>query len=101
MCIGIPMQVMEVEPGHAWCEGMGQRRQVDTSLIGEQLVGTWVLVFLDHAREVLDDEQARRIGNALRAVAAVMQGESIDCLFDDLMEGEPQLPDFLRSGSSG
>jgi hydrogenase expression/formation protein HypC len=28
MCIGIPMQVTAVEPGHAVCEGRGERRHV-------------------------------------------------------------------------
>ena len=97
MCIGVPMQVMAVEPGAAWCEGMGERRRVDTLLIGEPALGSWLLVFLDTAREVISAEQARHTAHALEAVQLTLQGEtSVDHLFADLIEREPQLPDFLR-----
>lgn len=98
MCIGIPMQVTAVEGLHAWCEGMGERRRVDMLLVGEQPRGAWVLVFLDSAREVLSAEEARRITDALRAVGLAMAGDGrLDHLFADLVEREPQVPDFLAS----
>ena len=97
MCIGVPMQVVAVEAGAAWCEGMGERRRVDMLLVGEQPVGSWVLVFLNAAREVIDEEQARRTADALRAVQLAIQGETrVDHLFADLIEREPELPPFLR-----
>ncbi len=97
MCIGVPMKVVEVEPGYALCEGMGERRRVDVLLVGEQPVGTWVLVHLDSAREVIDEEQARLTADALRAVNLAMQGETqVEHLFADLVNREPQLPEFLR-----
>jgi hydrogenase expression/formation protein HypC len=98
MCIGIPMQIVAVEGEHAWCEGMGERKRIDTLLIGQQAVGTWVLVFLDSAREVLGEEDARRISQALQALDLAMQGEAnVDHLFADLIESEPQLPAFLQT----
>ncbi len=98
MCIGIPMRVAEVGQGYAWCEGRDGRRRVDTLLVGEVLVGTWLLVFLGSAREVLQADEARRIGDALEALNLAMQGEtSVDHLFADLVEREPQLPDFLQT----
>ena len=97
MCIGVPMQVVEAGDGCAWCEGMGERRQIDTLLVGDQPVGTWLLTFLDSAREVLTVDDAARITDAVQAVNLVMQGDAdIDHLFADLVDREPQLPDFIQ-----
>ena len=97
MCIGLPMQVVEVNEGYAICEGMGTRRQVNTQLVGDQPVGTWLLIFIDSAREVLSPEDAAKISDAVKAVNLVMEGKSvdpkdIDALFPDLVDREPQLP---------
>ena len=76
---------------------MGERRRVDTLLIGEPALGSWLLVFLDTAREIISEEQARHTADALQAVQLTLQGETaVDHLFADLIEREPQLPDFLR-----
>jgi hydrogenase expression/formation protein HypC len=97
MCIGVPMQVVALDAGAAWCEGMGERRRVDMLLVGEQPVGSWVLVFLNTAREVIDETQARRTADALQALQLAMQGErQVDHLFADLVDREPELPDFLH-----
>ncbi len=107
MCIGIPMQVKESGFGYALCEGMGISREVDTLLVGEQPVGTWLLVFLNSAREVLSEEDARRITDAVQAVDMVMQNDgrqfsesgmdmqSIEALFADLVDREPPKPESL------
>jgi hydrogenase expression/formation protein HypC len=101
MCIGIPMRVMQVEGSTAWCEGMGERRRVDTLLLGPQAPGTWLLVFLDSAREVLSEAEARRTAEALQAVQQVMQGgHNVDHLFADLVDREPELPAFLQPPST-
>lgn len=97
MCIGIPMQITDVEGAYAWCEGMGERKRIDTFLVGEQSVGTWVLVFLDSAREVLTAEDAQRVTHAVQALNLAMQGETeLEHLFADLVDSEPQLPEFLK-----
>jgi len=102
MCIGIPMQVVETGDGYAWCEGMAQRRLVDTMLVGDQPVGTWLLIFIDAAREVLSAGDAARITAAVQAVNLVMQGEAgIDHLFADLLDREPQLPEYVRQKNTG
>lgn len=95
MCVGVPMQIVEIHGLRAWCLNGDERNEVDLSLVGEQAIDTWVLVFLGHAREVLDEEQALQIRRALLAVEAAMQGELIADAFADL-DREPQLPDFLR-----
>ena len=101
MCIGRPMQVIENAAGCALCAADGQQRRIDTMLVGEQPVGTWLLTFLDTAREVLTPERAVQIREALQAVDLVMRGTmqgdgELDHLFGDLVGREPQLPEFLR-----
>ncbi len=98
MCMGVPMQVIEVGEGYAWCEGMGERRRIDTQLVGDQPVGTWLLTFLGGARDVISADDARRISDAVQAVSLVMQGSTdIDHLFADLIDREPQLPSFVQA----
>ncbi len=41
------MQVVEPGPHISLCSGDGKTRSIDMSLVGEQPVGTWLLVFLD------------------------------------------------------
>ena len=93
MCIGLPMQVVEVRDGMAVCEGLGERREINMQLTGDQPIGTWVLTFLDTAREVLTEEDAASISDAIAAVNLVMQGRTdIDHLFADLIDREPPRP---------
>ena len=100
------MQVKECSFGTALCEGMGLTRQVETLLVGDQPPGTWLLVFLESAREVLSEDDAIKISNAVQAVDIIMgqQGnlstdgfaqENIEALFADLIDREPQKPDSL------
>lgn len=96
MCIGVPMRVLECGAVWAWCEDGGERQQVDMQLVGPQPAGSWVLVFLGAAREVLDEERALRVRDALSAMQAVLAGAPIDHLFADLIEREPRLPDHLQ-----
>ena len=101
MCLGIPMQVVEVRDGIAVCEGMGERREINMQLIGEQPPGTWVLTFLDAAREVLSEADAGRISDAVMAVNLVMQGHTdVDHLFADLIDRDPPRPASLPPDKS-
>lgn len=98
MCIGLPMQVLEVRGASALCGYRGEQSLVDMMLVGEQPVGTWLLVFLYAAREVISEQKARQIADALEAMRLAMQGETeFDHLFADLIDREPQLPEFLKS----
>lgn len=97
MCLGIPMQVLEVGDGYAWCDAAGERRRVDTLLVGRLQPGTWLMTFLDTAREVISADDARRVADALQALAMAMRGDGgVDHLFADLVDREPQLPAFLQ-----
>jgi hydrogenase expression/formation protein HypC len=98
MCIALPMQVVENQGSFAVCEGHGERRTVDMALVGEQPLGTWVLVFLDSAREVISAKRAEQISLALTALDRALDGDPrIDELFPDLAGREPELPDFLKT----
>lgn len=78
MCIGMPMQVTAIEPGHAVCEGRGERRRVNTALVGDVAPGDWLLVFLGDARERIDAERASEVNAALNLVLGAMQGQGAD-----------------------
>ncbi|ASG22362.1 HypC/HybG/HupF family hydrogenase formation chaperone [Nitrospirillum viridazoti] len=97
MCIGIPMQVVEVGAGHARCRSGAEILSIDTSLVGDVAPGTWLMTFLGAAREVMSPEAARRSLAALSALEAVMQGRpaDLDAAFADLIGREPQLPGHL------
>ncbi|MGR9115559.1 MAG: HypC/HybG/HupF family hydrogenase formation chaperone [Gammaproteobacteria bacterium] len=97
MCIGIPMKIVGYQGDWAVCESEGRQRLIDMMLVGRQDVGTWVLVFLDTARETISEKHAGQIADALRAVGLAMQGETaIDDLFADLTDRTPELPAFLK-----
>lgn len=97
MCIGIPMQVTQVEDMFAWCDGRNGRKRINTMLLGEVHPGDWLLTFLDSAREAIDAERAAMINSALGALDRVAAGETdFDDCFADLVGREPQLPEFLR-----
>ncbi|MEZ5899997.1 MAG: HypC/HybG/HupF family hydrogenase formation chaperone [Hyphomicrobiaceae bacterium] len=100
MCIGLPMQVIEAREGFAVCRGQGETRHIDMKLVGDQPEGTWVLVFIDAAREVVTADHASAVSKALRALDLAMSGlpssQDIDALFPDLADREPQLPEHLK-----
>ena len=100
MCIGVPMRVIECQPGQAVCEQADEWRVIDMRLVGDQPPGSWVLVFLDAAREVVTAEDAALVTQALEALniaaAGHADGSDIDRLFPDLAGREPELPAHLR-----
>lgn len=77
MCIGIPMQVMELEDsGFVHVQGRGQNKRVNTALVGTVQVGDWVLVHINDAREVIDFTRAQEVNATLDLVEAVIQGKT-------------------------
>jgi len=85
MCLGIPMQVVEAGEFMALCERRGEMRHLNMMLVGSQPVGTWVLALKDHAREVLTDDQARQVDDAVQSLEAALRGETdLDAFFGDL-----------------
>lgn len=85
MCLGIPMQVVEVEGAFAWCEGRGRRERLNILWLGEVMIGDWVYAVLGQAREKLTAQRVTEINLALDGLAAAMRGEtSLDAYFPDL-----------------
>ncbi|MCC7327672.1 MAG: HypC/HybG/HupF family hydrogenase formation chaperone [Burkholderiales bacterium] len=97
MCIGIPMQVENVNEGIAQCVGRGERAALDCALIDAPAPGTWVLAFRGAAMRVLSATEAAQTNAALDALAAVLAGEAVtDAHFADLVGRQPELPMHLR-----
>ena len=86
MCLGIPMQVVEVDGAFAWCEGRGRRERLNTLLLVDIAVGDWVYAVLGQAREKLTADRVNEINLALDGLAAAMQGETdLDKYFPNLI----------------
>jgi hydrogenase expression/formation protein HypC len=96
MCIGLPMRVVETDGVTALLEGRGERRRVSLLVVGEQPVGTALLVHVETAVRVLDEAEVPLIENALAAADAAARGEPFEHLFADLIDRTPQLPPHLR-----
>ena len=91
------MQILECHGLLARCEGRGGERTIDLALVGEQPPGTWLLCFIDAAREVIDAANAARVNAALDGLEAAMSGVvDLDVHFADLVGRTPQLPPHLR-----
>ncbi len=105
MCLAIPMQVIRMEANAgattALCQGRNGVERIDTLITGALQPGQWILSFLGAAREVIDAERAAQVGDALTALESILHGAgSVETLihagFADLIDREPQLPEFLR-----
>ena len=98
MCLGIPMQVIEVHETYALCEGRNGRQVINTMLVDRVEAGQWLMTFLDAGREVIDAERAALVNAALDGLQAVSEGGEVDLdvFFADLVNREPMLPEFLR-----
>ncbi|MCW2315244.1 hydrogenase expression/formation protein HypC [Rhodoblastus acidophilus] len=96
MCLGVPMTVIEGDDVTALCARGDERRRVSVLLLGPQPAGAKVLVHIDSAVRVLDDEEATLIDRALVGLEAAMRGEDFESAFADLIDREPQLPEHLR-----
>lgn len=101
MCIGIPMQVIDVDGLTGRCDARDGVHAIDMSLASDAKPGDWVMVFLGAAREVISAEAAGATLDALEALDLAMGGEtSFDHLFADLIGREPELPEHLRQQQS-
>ncbi|TVZ40503.1 hydrogenase expression/formation protein HypC [Alteromonadaceae bacterium 2753L.S.0a.02] len=98
MCIGTPVQVVEVCAGYCVCRtGDSRLVNINTLLINIPQPGDWLLSFLGSAREIISETHAYQVLDALEALSRVAKGEDHTELFADLINREPQLPDFLTA----
>ncbi len=72
MCLGVPMRIIESDGFTALCERRGERRRVNVMLIEEAPVGAWVLVHINNAVRLLDEEEAQLINEALDELASAL-----------------------------
>ncbi len=72
MCLGVPMRIIESNGYTALCERHGERRRVNVMLIEEAQVGAWVLIHINNAVRLLDEEEASLIGEALEELAQAL-----------------------------
>jgi hydrogenase assembly chaperone HypC/HupF len=103
MCIGVPMRVTDLlgDGMAALCRSRGGATEtIDLSLTGPVPVGTWLLTFIGAARSVLTAQEAAQVADALEALDIALAGGSVDHLFADLIDREPQLPAHLRPATS-
>jgi hydrogenase expression/formation protein HypC len=100
MCLGIPVQVIESGEHFARCVSRNGELRIDLSLVGEQEPGSWLLTFLNAAREIISDERAAAINAALDALDAAQSGATDFSAFFADLDREPQLPEFLRTQQS-
>ncbi|WP_298353816.1 HypC/HybG/HupF family hydrogenase formation chaperone [Rhodoblastus sp.] len=96
MCLGVPMTILEADEFSALCARGDERRRVSLLLVGPQEAGTRVLVHIDSAIRVLEEEEAAQLDRALDGLAAALRGENFEDAFADLIERGPQLPGQLR-----
>jgi hydrogenase expression/formation protein HypC len=96
MCLGLPMTIVETDGMSALCEFRGEQRRVSVLLLSNPPVGAKVLIYIDTAIRLLDEEEARLIADAIQGLGAALNGEDCDRFFADLIDREPQLPPHLR-----
>lgn len=92
MCLGIPLRIVSAQGTLAIASDGARTERIDLSLTGPQAPGTWVLVFLGSARQVLDEDEAQRIRAALGGLQALMRGEDPGDAFADIEARAPVLP---------
>ncbi len=72
MCVGVPMRIIESDGFTALCERQGERRRVNVMLIEEAPAGAWVLIHVNNAVRLLDEEEASLINDALNELASAL-----------------------------
>ena len=70
MCLGVPMQVLEIDDDVAVCEIDGVRREASLMMVEDVAIGDYVLIHAGFAIEKLDVEEAEATLTALRSALA-------------------------------
>ncbi len=72
MCLGVPMRIIESDGFTALCERQGERRRVNVMLLEEAPVGACVLVHINNAVRLLDEEESSLINEALDELVSAL-----------------------------
>jgi hydrogenase expression/formation protein HypC len=97
MCLGIPMQLLEIDGIAGKATGPEGIEWIDISLCADAVPGDWVLNFLGAARAIICAEEAANITAALEGLRALMQGGDLGTAFADLEARSPSLPPHLQA----
>lgn len=97
MCVGIPLQIVTCDGFQAIATDGKRTETLDLALVGPQEKGTWVLSFLGAAREVITEDDARLISDALSGLERLMAGGALGDAFADLDARAPELPPHLAA----
>lgn len=97
MCVGVPMQVLSVDGIAARATDGREEALIDLSLTGPVAIGDWILTFLGAAREIITEDEARKITAALDGLRNLMEGNDLGDAFADLDNRAPQLPPHLQA----
>ncbi|WP_457569462.1 HypC/HybG/HupF family hydrogenase formation chaperone [Desulfurobacterium sp.] len=78
MCVGVPMRIVEINYPMAVAEAKGVKRNINLMLIPEDevKVGDYVMVHVGSAIEVISEEAANDIWEALDELLEFMDQES-------------------------
>ena len=95
MCLGVPFRILASDGIVGTATDGREVARIDLSLTGPLPAGTWVLTFLGAAREVIPEQEALLIAEALAGLAAVMAGGGPGDAFADLEATGPRLPPHL------
>lgn len=97
MCLGVPMQIVEVDGIAAQAIEGEHRHLIDVALTPDAKPGDWVLTFLGASREVLSADEAQKITAALGGLRSLMEGGDLGDAFADLEQRGPTLPPHLQA----
>lgn len=104
MCLGIPMQVVEVKEGYARCTAQGVFRDVSTLLLAETLApGDFVMVHVGAALQKVDAAQAEAAWQTFSEIIKVLEGKAeritLDLDTSALLQAPPSAPYNLKNAT--
>jgi hydrogenase expression/formation protein HypC len=84
MCLGIPMQVVEIDGYNARCEARGVERTVSLFLMQDQVVdvGDHVMVHVGYAIQKMTEQEARSAWELYDEMFERLDGEAADAARD-------------------
>ncbi|KMQ90267.1 hydrogenase assembly chaperone [Lasius niger] len=86
MCIGIPGQIVELDPSNpenAWAEVSGVRREVNIALVRKEgeddknLIGSWVLIHVGFALSRMEEDEAKDVLAGLQEMGEVEEDAAL------------------------
>lgn len=80
MCLGIPMQVLNVDGFVAQCEAKGVQRDVSLFLLQDEALvpGDFVMVHVGYAIQKMSEQEARSAWELYDEMLGQLEGGSVD-----------------------